>query len=86
MADALVQQHAVCSCAPASAFTPHGAGAPRANGAGDFQSARTEPYVVEQFVSDSFQQADESRDIFCSVRLSPTNRACCNLYSRDWKN
>lgn len=69
-AEALVQQHAVCCCVPAPAFTPCRAGAARANKPGDFQSAWAEPYAVEQFVSDSFQQADESRDTFSALRCS----------------
>lgn len=58
---------AACQLRPSH---PAERGAPRANGAGDFQSARTEPYAVEQFVSDLFRQADESRDIFSSLRGS----------------
>lgn len=69
-AEALVQQHVVCCCVPNPAFTHCRAGAPRANGAGDFWSAQTELYAVKQFVSETFHQADGSREVFSALRGS----------------
>ena len=68
-AEALVQQRAVCCCVPAPAFTPCRAGAPRANGPGDFEVPK-QSHMLSKFVSDSFRQADESRDIFSALRGS----------------
>lgn len=52
---------------PASASTVLRAGDARAIGAGELLSVPAEPYALDQLDSDSFQQADERRDILSAL-------------------